>query len=403
MEEGHSVDLFSVSFNGGESNMVVRRGNLVDQHVDCIVNAANGELQHGSGVARAIANAAGEEFEEACRVLIARQGKIRTGQACVTRAGGRLHCKMVVHTVGPVWNDGDPQKCCDLLRSAVRSALSVASHHGAESVAIPAISSGIYGFPKDLCAKIMISEVTSFLSSTSKLRQVVLTNIDDKTSQVFKEAVIFSLLNSELVREVGIGERVAGCAVLYWTMRDQKMILCGGREVAGQYAGMFNMAGGNHDEGERRIDTLRREFYEEMGCHFGRKLDEREVLDAPKVMVGKTIVALIEHRGGLMKLSRKRWNERAKQEAISMIKSGRGEMDRLELFDAETFPSAGSTAMTLASSKGVSTKVSVTPLMVAAVDLFRRSGHVPYVACKYWEQGSCPYGDKCRYFHRQDH
>ena len=129
------------------------RGDLTGQRVDAIVNAANGTLLGGGGVDGAIHRAAGPELLEECRTL----GGCRPGQAKAT-AGYRLPARHVVHTVGPVWRggtDGEP----DVLRACHRNALALARDLGCRTIAFPAISCGLYGFPVELAAPIAVDAV----------------------------------------------------------------------------------------------------------------------------------------------------------------------------------------------------------------------------------------------------
>lgn len=123
--------------------------------VDAIVNAANEKLLAGGGVCGAIHRAAGPELEEECRTL----GGCPTGEARITR-GYLLPARHVIHTVGPVWHGGD-QGEPELLASAYRASLDLARAHALKTVAFPAISTGIFGFPPDLAARIAVATVAS--------------------------------------------------------------------------------------------------------------------------------------------------------------------------------------------------------------------------------------------------
>ncbi len=133
----------------------VVRGDITEERVDAIVNAANTSLLGGGGVDGAIHRAGGPAILEECRRL----GGCAVGEARATTAG-RLQARWVIHTVGPVWRGGG-QGERDLLRSAHRSSLELASELGARSVAFPAVSCGIYGFPVEEAAPIAVAEARS--------------------------------------------------------------------------------------------------------------------------------------------------------------------------------------------------------------------------------------------------
>jgi O-acetyl-ADP-ribose deacetylase (regulator of RNase III) len=131
----------------------VVRGDITKESVDAIVNAANVHLARGAGVCGAIFAAAGPELDAAC----ARLGRCETGDAVVT-PGFRLAARFVVHTVGPVWHGG-AQGEPELLASCYRRAIEVASDAGARSIAFPAISTGIFGYPPEDAAEIAVRTV----------------------------------------------------------------------------------------------------------------------------------------------------------------------------------------------------------------------------------------------------
>jgi O-acetyl-ADP-ribose deacetylase (regulator of RNase III) len=148
----------SVSLSGGRKfHLCV--GNLLEEDVDCIVNAANGHLSHGGGVAAAIARAAGPQLEKEGDEYIKNHGPVPTGQAVATTAGKLPH-QGVIHAVGPAQGCGDEER---KLISAVASSLRIAHENGWESIAFPAISSGIFRVPLEVCARAYVQGVRKHL------------------------------------------------------------------------------------------------------------------------------------------------------------------------------------------------------------------------------------------------
>ncbi len=168
----------------GGCTLAIVRGDILNESVDAIVNAANTHLAHGGGVAGAIARAAGPELQEASR----RVAPVPTGQAVATSAG-RLPMKAVIHAVGPIYTAHDPASAAQLLRSAVQSALTVASDSGYTSIAFPAISSGIFGYPIQDCAEVMLEAIATYLSAhreTTTLRHIRMVLMDIERLTAFE-------------------------------------------------------------------------------------------------------------------------------------------------------------------------------------------------------------------------
>jgi O-acetyl-ADP-ribose deacetylase len=142
----------------------VVRGNLLEQPVDAIVNAANGHLAHGGGVAGIIARAAGPELQKESDLLVQKQGPFPTGSAVVTTAG-RLPFKGVIHAVGPRQGEGDEEA---KLFQALTSSFARARERGWTSISFPAVSSGIFAVPLDVCARAYVRAMRA--SPLSKVR-----------------------------------------------------------------------------------------------------------------------------------------------------------------------------------------------------------------------------------------
>lgn len=154
--------------------------------VDAIVNAANSSLLGGSGVDGAIHRKGGAQILEACRAIVARQGKCKVGEAVITTAG-KLPSQYVIHTVGPVWNQGGKEKE-QLLVNCYTNALKLAVAHEIKTIAFPNISTGIYRFPKVVAARIAIATVRGFKDSNA-LEEVIFVCYDEENYKIYEELV----------------------------------------------------------------------------------------------------------------------------------------------------------------------------------------------------------------------
>ena len=158
------------------------QGDLTELDVDAIVNAANDSLVLGGGVAGAIRNKGGPGIQEECN----RIGGTTVGQAVVT-GGGNLKASYVIHAVGPRYGEGNED---EKLRLATLNSLRRANEKGIRTVAFPAVSSGIFGFPKDRCARIMIDTVVSYLDNeSSSLEEVIFCLWSKDDLEVFQKAL----------------------------------------------------------------------------------------------------------------------------------------------------------------------------------------------------------------------
>ncbi|NOZ03460.1 MAG: O-acetyl-ADP-ribose deacetylase [FCB group bacterium] len=164
---------------GNTSRIYVVQGDITQQQVDAIVNAANTSLLGGGGVDGAIHRAAGPALLEECRRL----GGCPTGEARITK-GYNLPAKYVIHTVGPVWRGGDSNEA-ELLARCYRSSLELAIEHDVRTIAFPNISTGIYRFPKQLAAEIAIKEVSEFLNQHDRLEKVIFVTFDRENYRIY--------------------------------------------------------------------------------------------------------------------------------------------------------------------------------------------------------------------------
>jgi len=157
------------------------QGDITDQTTDAVVNAANVALQLGGGVAGAIRRRGGPKIQEECNKI----GGTHVGGAVIT-TGGNLAAKYVIHAVGPRHEEEHEDA---KLKDATLNSLILADQKNLKSIAFPAISTGIFGFPKDRCATIMLSTTIAYLEGPTKLEKVVYCLYDQKTFEIFKRTL----------------------------------------------------------------------------------------------------------------------------------------------------------------------------------------------------------------------
>lgn len=170
--------------NIGTSTLELVQGDITEQQVDGIVNAANAELAGGGGVDGAIHRAGGPEIMAACQAI----GGCPTGQAVVTTAG-TLSARNVIHAVAPKYADGlhgEP----GLLASAYQAALQIASDQGLKTVAFPSLGTGAYGYPLESAARIALGTVIDFLGSHPQVERVRFVLFDDKALAVYQQVLM---------------------------------------------------------------------------------------------------------------------------------------------------------------------------------------------------------------------
>jgi len=168
----------------GQTIQIVQ-GDITLEEVDAIVNAANEHLQHGGGVAWDIARRGGPTIQYESNEWIRTHGRVSHAHPAWT-SGGSLHAKYVIHAVGPVWGEGDED---EKLTAAISGTLSIADELGVESIAIPAISTGIFGFPKKRAAVLIIQAIGEFCQKNpnTSVNLIKLVLYDDATVKTFTD------------------------------------------------------------------------------------------------------------------------------------------------------------------------------------------------------------------------
>ncbi|MBI2429957.1 MAG: O-acetyl-ADP-ribose deacetylase [Ignavibacteriales bacterium] len=173
-----------ISARTKQTKLTIYRGDITKLHVDAIVNAANSALLGGGGVDGAIHRAAGPELLTECRRL----GGCKTGEAKVTK-GYNLPATYVIHTVGPVWRGGD-QNEPELLASCYKESLLLAHSIGVKTIAFPAISCGLYGYPINKASFIAVTAVKNILTFHSQFKEVFFVCFDERSESAYRQALV---------------------------------------------------------------------------------------------------------------------------------------------------------------------------------------------------------------------
>ena len=162
-----------------QSEIELIQGDITESNTDAIVNAANSQLVLGAGVAGAIRTKGGPSIQEECVAI----GHCPVGGAVIT-GGGNLNARHVIHAVGPRQGEGDEEA---KLKNAALNSLKVAEENNCKSITFPAISTGIFGFPLDACARIMLTTTKEYLSGSTEIECVVFALFDDKSLKAFED------------------------------------------------------------------------------------------------------------------------------------------------------------------------------------------------------------------------
>jgi len=169
----------------GSTVLTVVQGDITQQDVDAIVNAANSSLMGGGGVDGAIHRAGGAKILDECKAYVRRHGNLPTGEAMIT-TGGTLKARHVIHAVGPVWRGGSYRED-ELLANAYRNSLRVAVEYGVKTIAFPSISTGIYGFPIERASRIAIDTVKMFVTKELTFAEIRLVTFSANDFDTYRQ------------------------------------------------------------------------------------------------------------------------------------------------------------------------------------------------------------------------
>ncbi len=159
--------------------LILKRGDITEEDTDAIVNAANSYLQHGGGVAGAIVRKGGNIIQHESDKI----GRVPVGNAAIT-SGGSLKAKFVIHAVGPRMGEGDED---EKLRKATLSCLRLSDEKGIRTITFPAISTGIFGYPIDRCARIMLETAQHYCAGNTSIRELRFCLFDEAALEVFRQ------------------------------------------------------------------------------------------------------------------------------------------------------------------------------------------------------------------------
>ncbi|EPY2307793.1 ADP-ribose-binding protein [Clostridium sporogenes] len=161
------------------------KGDITKENVDAIVNAANSSLLGGGGVDGAIHRAGGNKILEECKSIVSKIGSLKTGEAVIT-SGGNLKAKYVIHTVGPIWHGGHNNEEA-LLFNCYKNSVKLACENNIKTVAFPNISTGVYGYPKDLAAKVAYNAVKESLIEYKNIEEVRFVCFDEYNYKLYQD------------------------------------------------------------------------------------------------------------------------------------------------------------------------------------------------------------------------
>ena len=170
-----------------KNKIKIIKADITKSVIDVIVNAANSSLLGGGGVDGAIHRAGGPAILEACRKIVAKQGSCKTGEAVITTAGN-LRCKFVIHTVGPIWLGGKNNEA-KLLQNCYTNSLDLAVENNCRTITFPNVSTGVYGFPKEMAASLSVDAINNFLDKNTEIDEVVLCCYDEENYNLLQSLI----------------------------------------------------------------------------------------------------------------------------------------------------------------------------------------------------------------------